>query len=368
VTSDLNVWITEQRLNGLLLRGLGAAAPAEVVSRLTAMQAQEHAQARWSVAQRMAGEPRGSAIDQAFDEGQFLRTHVLRPTWHYVAASDLRWLMRLSGQRIDAGNARMHADIGLDARTLDQSNDVIAEAVAAAPRTRKELAASLDARGLAATGLRSTYMVMHAELTAVICSGPRRGKQHTYAPFDQRVPDEPGPEGDEALAELAWRYFSTRGPATLRDFSWWSGISADDARRALEIVRPRLVPIEDGGRSYWFAEQTVAPSPGPRIDLVQCYDELIISYSQTRDVLNGPLAAFKVPGDIDGFRHVLLMDGRLLGHWRVRATRGGPEVETRTTARLDGEQERELTRAVGGYRRFDQPERPGVPDRGNGPP
>jgi hypothetical protein len=355
VTSDPSAWITEQRLNGLLLRGPGAAAPAEVVSRLTAIQAQEHPHARWSVAQRMAGQPRSSAIDQAFDEGRFLRTHVLRPTWHYVAASDLRWLIRLSGPRVDAGNARMRADLGLDARTLGQSNDVIAEAVAGAPRTRRELAAMLDTSGLAASGLRGTYMVMYAELTAVICSGPMRGKQHTYAPFDQRVPAAPGPEGDEALAELAWRYFSTRGPATLRDFSWWSGISAGDTKRAHEMVRPRLVSREDGGRGYWFAEQSLAPSPMSRIDLVQCYDELIISYSQTRDVLNGPLAAFKVPGDIDGFRHVLLMGGQLLGHWRVRDARGRPEVQTRPAVPLNGEQQSELARAVEGYRRFSEP-------------
>jgi len=368
VTSDLSTWITEQRLNGLLLRGLGAAAPADVVSRLTAMQAQEHPHARWSVALRMAGEPRASAIDEAFDQGQFLRTHVLRPTWHYVAASDLRWLIRLSGPRVDAANARMRASLGLDDRTLGQSNYVIAEAVAGAPRTRPELAAMLDDRGLAPGGLRGTYMVMYAELTAVICSGPMRGKQHTYAAFEQRVPVRPGPEGDEALAELAWRYFSTRGPATLRDFSWWSGISAADTRRALEMVRPRLVSVQDGGRGYWFAEQSLAPSPGSRIDLVQCYDELIISYNQTRDVLNGPLAAFKVPGDIDGFRHVLLMDGRLLGHWRVRAVRGRPEVETRTAARLNGGQQGELTRAVDSYRRFAEPESSGVPHGENRPP
>jgi hypothetical protein len=358
VTGELGGWITEQRLTGLLLRGPGAAVPAEVVSRLTALQAQEHGPARWSVAQRMAGQPLASEIDQAFDEGLFLRTHVLRPTWHYVAAADLRWLIGLSGPRVDAGNARMNASVGLDARTLGQSNYVIAEAVAGGPRTRSELAAALDARGLAATGLRATLMLMHAELTAVVCSGPMRGKQHTYAPFDQRVPAGPGPDGDEALAELAWRYFSTRGPATLRDFSWWSGISAGGARRALDMVRPRLVSREDGDRSYWLAEKSLAPAPAApasRIDLVQCYDEVIISYSQTRDVLNSELASFKVPGDINGFRHVLLMGGRLLGHWRARTARGMPEVATRTAFPLDGEQRRELTQAVDGYRQFAQP-------------
>jgi len=355
VTADQRDWIVRQRLHGQLLRGAGAADPAQTVARLTAMQAQEHLHARWSVAQRMAGAPPASAIDQAFDEGTFLRTHVLRPTWHYVAATDLRWLMRLSGPRVDAGNARMHADLGLDGGTLARSNEVIAEAVAAGPHTRSELAAVLDSRGLGATAMRSTYMVMHAELTAVICSGPMRGKQHTYAAFDQRVPSEPGPDGDEALAELAWRYFSTRGPATVRDFAWWSGISAQDARRGLDMVRPRLAARDEDSRSYIFAERSLPSCVASQVDLVQCFDELIISYSQTRDVLNSPLADFPVPRDVDGYRHVLLMGGRLLGHWRARLARGGAEVETRTPGSLNDEQLGQLSRAVEGYRQFTRP-------------
>jgi hypothetical protein len=231
---------------------------------------------------------------------------------------------------------------------------MIAEAVAAAPRTRSGLSSILDSGGLPATGLPFTCMLMHAELTAVVCSGPMRGKQHTYAAFDQRVPAGPGPDGDEALAELAWRYFSTRGPATLRDFSWWSGLSAADARQGLAAARPRLVSREEDGRSYWLAERNLLQPPGPGVDLVQCYDELIVSYTQTRDVLNSPMAAFKVPGDIDGFRHVLLMGGRLLGHWRARPARGSAEVDTRTAVPLDDEQQSELIRAVAGYRRFIQ--------------
>jgi hypothetical protein len=232
---------------------------------------------------------------------------------------------------------------------------VIAEAVAEAPQTRAEIAATLDSRGLAAAPMRVTYMLMHAELTAVVCSGPMRGKQHTYAPFDQQVPPKPGPGGDEALAELAWRYFSTRGPATLRDFAWWSGIRAGDARRALTMVRSRLTPREDDGRTYWFAERSIAPWDECQIDLVQCFDELIISYSESRDVLNGPLASFPVPRDLEGFRHVLMIGGRLLGHWRARPGRREADVETRTAASLSAEQQAELARAVDGYRRFTGP-------------
>lgn len=352
---DLRDWITRHRLPGLLLRGPGAGAPGEAAGRLAAMQAQEHGYARWSLAQRTAGPPGAAAIDAAFDEGRILRTHVLRPTWHYVAPEDLRWLMRLSGPRVGDGNARRYAELGLDGPVLARSNDVIAEAVADSPRTRRELAAVLEASGISVEGQRIAHMLMHAELTMTICSGPMRSRQHTYAPFDQRVPDGPGPEGDAALAELAWRYFSTRGPATITDFCWWSGIRAADARLGLQIAKPRLASREIDGLTYWFCDRgTPGPGtgPGPRVDLVQCYDEAIISYSQTRAVLQTPSVSFPVPRHIDGYWHVLLLDGRLLGHWRRQEDKGGLRIETRPGRPLGAAEEVALADAVGRYRRF----------------
>lgn len=346
-------WIVRRRLHGLLLRGARPKKPEEVVAHLTAMQAQEHAYARWSVVQRMSGLASAASIDAAFDEGSVLRTHILRPTWHYVAAHDLRWLMRFSGPRVDGANARRHEELGLDARTLDRTNVVIADAVADGDRTRRELAAALEQRGISVGGQRVAYMLMHAELTAVICSGAMRGTQYTYAAFDRRVPAAPELDEDEALAELTWRYFSTRGPATLADFSWWSGLRAAEARRGLQLVQARLSSREIDGRTYWLSE----PSPrasGSRIDLVQCYDELIISYRQSRDLLQTPVASFPVPRHLDGFQHVLLLDGRLLGHWRATTGSGGVRIETRIRADLDEEAQIALADAIERYRRFAQ--------------
>ena len=347
-------WITRLRLYGLLLRGQGPADPAQVVGHLTALQAQDHAYTRWSVAQRTAGVPGAARVDSAFDDGRILRTHVLRPTWHYVAASDLRWLIRFSGPRVDAANEPKYREVGLDARTLDRATALIADAVAQGPRTRHELAHVLDDQGIATADERLTFMLMHAELTGVVCSGPMRGRQHTYATFDERVPNEPGPQGDEALAELSWRYFSTRGPATTKDFSWWSGLSAADARRGLALVEPRLVSHERGGRTYWFIERAL-PRPGrPVIDLVARFDEVIISYGQTRDVLQTSFASFPLLTHIDGFHHVLLIGGRLLGHWRPHPDPGNPTVEVRTSRALGAEEDRAMSRAVERYVRFTQ--------------
>jgi len=315
------------------------------------MQAQEHRYARWSVGQRMKGSPTFSSLDRAFDEGRILRTHALRPTWHYVAPHDLRWLLNLTGPRVNARNARRYHELGLDAKTLGRANDLIAEAVASEPHTRRELAGVLEAHGISAADQRIAHILMHAELQSVICSGPMRGKQHSYASFDRRVPTGKGPRHDEAVATLAGRYFSTRGPATLNDFVWWSGLTTSEARRGLADVSSQLVSLVIDDRTYWLTGRSTPPTT-PRIDLVQCYDEVIISYSQTRDVLQTPSSGFAVPGHIDGFQHVLLLDGRLLGHWRHLQRRGSGRVETRIEKSLTEEERTVLSDAIDRYRRF----------------
>jgi hypothetical protein len=239
----------------------------------------------------------------------------------------------------------------LDAKTLTKATDFIAETVASGPRTRRELGAALEARNLSTDGQRMAYMIMHAELLAVICSGPMRGKQHTYAAFDERVPPGQRPQGDEALAMLAMRYFSTRGPATHNDFAWWAGLKATDARRGLEAVKRDLVTRQVDDRVYWFA-QRVTPRATSMIHLVQCYDEAVISYSQTRDILQTPSAPFTVPRPTDGFVHALLLDGRLLGLWRRFEQKGQVRVETRIDRPLSNAEQCSLAEAVDRYRRF----------------
>jgi hypothetical protein len=344
------------RIARLRMRALGLwdrvqESPAAVVAHLTAMQSQEHHVARWSVAQRVAGGAVASEVDRAFDEGDILRTHVLRPTWHYVARQDLRWLMAVSGPRVLARTERRSRELGLDPRTLMRANDVIAEAVASGFQTRRDLAGFLEGKGIAVDGQRLPYMLMYAELTSVICSGPLRGKQHTYSAFDERVGTAPATTEDEALARLACRYFTTRGPATAKDFIWWSGLSTADARRAIDMAKDDLSSQSWDDCVYWFAELT-APKTRHQVDLVQCYDEVIISYTESRDVLQTAQVAFHVPGSIDGFTHVVLLDARLAGHWRLVSSKDGRKLETRIDDVLDARDQRALTSTIERHRRF----------------
>jgi hypothetical protein len=311
------------------MRALGlweceTATPGEVVRRLVAVQSQTHPVARWSIAQRMVRPGAANEIDDAFDRGEFVRTHVLRPTWHYVSPDDLRWLVRFSGPRVAARHARYWSQFGLDAPRLKKSTDAIAAAVTDGPCTRPELGARLGRRGAAVSRPALAAMVLHAELHMAVCSGPMRGREHTYVAFDQRARGE-GPVGDEALELLARRYFTTRGPATVHDFGWWAGLSMAEARRGLDLAATHLEFHDQGGRRYAFVVYSERPAE-PAIDFVQCYDEAVVSYRQSRDVLKTPRVNFEPLRQLDGFLHVILRNGQLLGHWRARRDAGSIEV------------------------------------------
>ena len=199
---------------------------------LGAVQAQQFDEAKWSLAERTHA-CTDADVEAAFARGEIIRTHVLRPTWHFVERGDVRWLLRLTRPRVHALNRYSYRMFELDASVLTRSHDVLAKTLAdGEPRTRRELAERLAAAGIEADGPRLAYIVMHAELEELICSGPRRGKQQTYALLDHRAPPSPldGLSRERALAELVRRYFRSHGPATIKDFTAWSSLTVADTR------------------------------------------------------------------------------------------------------------------------------------------
>lgn len=335
------------RLHNLSLWTQPESQPADLLKSLGAVQAQEFAYAKWSIGQRTGGATH-QHVQQAYAEGAILRTHVLRPTWHFVHPAGIRWLLDLTAPRIRILNGFTQREHGIDEAMLRRSNAVLARALDGGRHlTRTELAAKLNAARLPSTGVPLAYLVMHAELSKLICSGTMRGKQHTYALMDEWVRPAPSLTRDEALAELARRYFATRGPATVRDFATWSSLTLADARRGLQAVQQELERIDTGGREYWLSPAVVRPSvKTPRIDLVQCYDEYIMSYSESRDVLGfGAL-------DRPEFVHFVILDGHRIGRWRHQLGKGGAEVQTSTDRPLKTRETAAMQAAIRRYQQF----------------
>lgn len=315
--------------------------PREVVRWLGALQAQEFPLAKWSIGQRTRGATLAD-VDQAFAAGVIVRTHVLRPTWHFALGADIRWLLQVTAPRVHALNAYYNKQHKLDSKVLTKSNSLIAKALeGGAHLTRSELAAVLTHGGIRAAGNRLAYIVMRAELDAIVCSGAMRGKQHTYALLDERIPNGKPLDQEAALAELTRRYFTSRGPATLNDFARWSSLTTAQGRAGLTLVANELESDVIDGKTYWFGPPLPRASAltKPRVDLVQGYDEIIMSYSESRD------ASF-VPVD-SRLLHAVLLDGRMIGKWKPVAGRNPVVLKTALNRTLTREEKKALATAVG---------------------
>jgi hypothetical protein len=318
---------------------------------LGAMQAQEFPVAKWSVAQRARGVG-NQAMDRAVAAGTILRIHILRPTWHFVLPADIHWMLEVSGPRVNALNAYYYRKLGLDERALATSNRLLGKALeGGAHLTRKDVAAVLDRADMPAEGLRLGYILMRAELDGVICSGAPTGRQQTYALLDERAPKPGARDREEGVAELTRRFFSSRGPATLKDFLTWSSLTASEGRAGLDAASAELDHEEVDGRTYWFADSLPQSSEFVgRIDLLQGYDEYIMSYKESRDVM---WAGSSPPTSrTPTFTHAIVLDGRLVGHWRRAPKVAEALIESSWYREPNADETKSFNAAIGRFGRF----------------
>jgi len=338
--------ILKPRLYNQLLAGTKPSAAADVVDRLGAMQAQDFIGAKWAVGLRATGLD-DAAVAGAFDRGEILRTHVLRPTWHFVTPADIRWMLTLTAPRVHKAVDYYLRQVGVDAKKLSRAQRVLAsELTGGRFRTRRELAAALAKNGIAVRGIALGILTIHAELEQVMCSGPARGRELTYALFDERAPRAGSRTPPNPGAELAARYFVSHGPATVRDFVWWSGLTVAQAKRAIAEASPALEPKDVGGLTY-FASRWDAPGRTPPATfLLPNYDEYVIAYKD-RDLMVLPGA--KTRGGIAGlnaFEHPLVVDGVIAGYWTRRTSGTKTRVEMILRGSLSEKQRRAVNAAA----------------------
>jgi hypothetical protein len=346
--------IAHQRLANQRLTHTGFKEAFEVVAWLGAVQAQDYSGAKWAIAQRTQGSV-DATVERAFNEGALLRTHVLRPTWHFVTPADIRWLLALSGPRVKATNAHYYRKLELDDAVFKRSNAALTKALQGGKQlTRPELTQMLQrARIQPGPPNRVAYLLMHAELIGLICSGARRGKQFTYALLDERVPPAPEMDRDQALCELSRRYFATRGPATVRDFAWWSGLTLADARRGLHAAQAHFEQDSLDGQTYWFA----APAqPGPAslrtAHLLPNYDEYFIGLKD-RSAIGQVWKQSGLEARTDALSaHIIIVNGQIVGGWKRKVRNDAVEVHLNILADLTAAEQRAVAAATQKYAAF----------------
>jgi winged helix DNA-binding protein len=325
----------------------------DAVRHLGAVQAQDYAAAKWAIGQRVRNCADGD-VQQAYIDGKILRTHVMRPTWHFVTPDDIRWLLALTAPRVRAAMAYYDRQLGLDAAAYRRSNRILERALRGGThQTRTEIGKLLEASGVAASGQRLAHLVMRAELEALVCSGAMRGKQHTYALLDERAPDARMLPRDEALAELTLRYFTGHGPALPRDFAWWSGLTVADAKRGIDMNREHLSHESIDGKPYWFAPSTPPPKiKDPTVHLLPNYDEYLIAFKDHAASFAGPAPARSAALYDMLARHIVVINGMVVGGWRPVAEKDAVRIETKLLVPLGREQQAALRAQAERYGRF----------------
>lgn len=313
--------IARWRLDSQHLVGPGADSVDEVMSRLLAVQAENPAQSAWAVAARTA-RPDSAALREALEQGRVLRTHVLRPTWHYVAAADLDWLLALTSPRVlPVVDAQLRRDLGLSPHDVDELTTVVLDLLGTDPdRTRDEVTASLRQRvprlADTVTGRLTMLLMCRLEVERLVVSGSPRGGEHTYARYEDRIPDRIDADvfdRDAALATLAERYFTGHGPATDKDLAYWASLPITDIRRGREAVAGILESFEHEGRTYWHARGAEPGGREPRGHLLQLLDEMYRGYQDSRMVLD---ARGVVPRGRESAIGMALVDGQLVAAMR----------------------------------------------------
>ena len=306
-----------------------------------AMQAQEYAHARWAVGARFASsaEITDASVEQALTQRKVVRSWVLRGTLHVVAACDLRWLLTLVAPALLTRTAAAYREVELDEAAFRKIFPAIRRCLEGGRQlTRVELFAALARHRVNTEGHRGGRILYRAAQVGLICLGDPRGKQATYTLLDEWLPPEREADKElpreDALKQLAQRYFTSHGPATLADFAWWSGLAAGEARAALEMASPGLAQALFEGTIVWWPRRAAMPPAGKQaVQLLAGFDEYVLGYTDRKAIIDATHAGkLMTPNGL--FRPALLLGGRVAGTWQAEIKKGALSISTTPFAPL----------------------------------
>ncbi len=295
------------------------------------MQAQDYSMAKWAIGVRLPGST-DKSIDNAVSNGEILRTHVLRPTWHFVSPEDIRWMLKLTAPNIKSSMKGRHHQIELDDATIKKSIRIIEKALNKGEHLKREVLVDLlEKSGIPTNDNRAAHIFMLAELDGIICSGKIAGNKQTFALLDERIQSQKNFSKEESLKLLAVKYFQSHGPATLQDFIWWSGLRTGDAKHSLELVKNEFLCVKVDQNEYWFKEKDYDKEKEgfknkSLVYLLPAYDEFLISYKDR----NASLHQVNNPKTISTngiFRPVIVVNGQVVGIWRRTTNKNKTMIE-----------------------------------------
>ena len=291
--------------------------PEQLVNWFGGVQSQDFAMAKWAIGLRL---PRlkEADVDSAFNDGKILRTHVLRPTWHFVTPQDIRWMLELTAPRIIQSLSHNYRSFGWDKKFFKKTNRLLVTTLQHGNvLTRDELRDIFQKAKIPTDGLKFIHIMMHAELDGIICSGPKKNKQFTYSLLDERAPNAKQVKREDALAELTRRYFGSHGPATIYDFAWWSGLTIKDVKEGLEMTTSDLTKEVINNEPYWMSGHFArVKNKSSDVYLLPNYDEYLVAYKDRNLTTDKKHTKQGVALTNSFFNHSLIINGQVAGSWK----------------------------------------------------
>lgn len=315
------------RLYNQLLLSHDLTEPQEVVSWMGAMQAQALDMAKWGIGARLKG---GAVkdIEEALNTGKVIRTHILRPTWHYVAAEDHRWMFDLSNPQIKPIYIGYCKTVEADESEILRGIPLVEKALSDGKHlTKEDIGDFLRGRNMTTDATLLNLIITRAEMEGILCNGKVLGNKQTYTLLDEWVPRQPELCREEALERLARRYFTSHGPATIPDFAWWSGLSITDCRKAVGMIRYDFVCENLNGREFWMRND-IRTSPSDMVSalLLPPFDEFVVSYKDRSEIVHETHHG-KVMTKNGIFSPTVMLNGEIVGSWKKSVKKKAPSIE-----------------------------------------
>lgn len=311
--------------------------PGEMVKYFGAVQAQDFLGSLWAIGQRVADSTEQS-VEEAIDNKKIVRSWPMRGTIHFTAPEDLRWMLDLLGPRAIAKSVTYQRDAGLTEKDFTKSRSIFEKDLQGKVLDRNEIYALLEKRGIDTSNTRGLHIIGQLAREKVICFGPRKGKQPTFVLLDDWIPKKKELKRDQALAELASRYFTSHGPATVYDFAWWSGMTITDAVHALDIVGKKLQKVVVDDKELWMSPEAV-PAPRPNVRFLSAYDEFLVSYQNRSDVDSI-------------FTSTVIVNGRIVGEWKRSIGTKGVTIKIKKIEKLSKQAEEGIKKEMKRYSEF----------------
>jgi hypothetical protein len=341
--------ILHARLHNQLISGHAAKTPAEIISKMVAIQAQDYLGAKWSIGLRFPG-LKDSDIDQAITSKSVIRTWPMRGTLHFVSATDARWMLRLLTPRIISCSAGRHRQLGLDEATFNKSTDLLIQAMQGGKQLmRNEVYQILEDNLISTSGQRGIHIINYLAQKQVLCHGTHNEKQPTYTLFDEWITDSKNIEGEEALAELAYRYFISHGPATIADFIWWTGLKTTDAKTGLNAVSGSLQSFEVNKKIYWTGADLPDLPKANSTYLLPGFDEYMLGYTDRSLSLDPMFSNRIIPGNNGVFMPTIVINGKVEGTWKRTLKTNKVEIEIFPFSRLTASKIKSITKEAKKY-------------------